>query len=634
MPETLQALIAARLDALDPAERSLVSLAAVLGQSFTLAGLAAVSGALEDDLEPKIRDLVRRELFVHIVDPQSPERGQYAFVQGLIREVAYSMLAKRDRKSHHIAAARYFESVPTDELSGALALHYFAAHENAPPGPEADALAAQARIALKAAAERATGLGVHAQAASYLRRALRITIDPADEGALLEQAGMAASRAGHHQEADELLERAVKLNREAGDVTATVRSTTRYAATLMEARQLNRALALLEPAAAEFADLREPGVAALHGQLARAIMVQALDERAGLAVADRVLEVAEQLELTDVVADALVTKGMGLLNLGRGNEGLGLVTAALELARANKLVDIEVRALGNLSVTVGTRQIRDGMKLTREMVELDRRMGVRSGLTIMNATEVARAAGEWDWADELQAELLAGELEGVDRVFALAADVVFKAARGELRGGEIEELDRLAAELDDPSALLIAGGVRPEMLLHSGKLREARIVAESLAQTDLLNATLFLNIGGHAALWDGDFESLKRVHAQFEGMGGRGPLVAAQRRALQAGIDALEGRQTDALAGFRQAIREFDDNGAVLDGVYAAIDMAASIGPAEPEVRTQIDRARATLEGLGARGLLVSLDAVAQGPAASASEVSAPVSGSRVNAAS
>ena len=51
---------------------------------------------------------------------------------------------------------------------------------------------------------------------------------------------------------------------------------------------------------------------------------------------------------------------------------------------------------------------------------------------------------------------LASDLEGADRVFALSIDVLFKAARGELRAGEQEELDRLAAELDDPSALLIA----------------------------------------------------------------------------------------------------------------------------------------------------------------------------------
>ena len=66
--------------------------AAVLGQSFTLAALAAVSGTDEADLEPRLRALVRRELLTLEADPRSPERGQYAFVQALIREVAYGTL--------------------------------------------------------------------------------------------------------------------------------------------------------------------------------------------------------------------------------------------------------------------------------------------------------------------------------------------------------------------------------------------------------------------------------------------------------------------------------------------------------------------------------------------------------------
>ena len=60
MPETLQALIAARLDGLDPADRTLLQDAAVLGQSFTLAGLAAVSGQEPAALESRLHDLQRR----------------------------------------------------------------------------------------------------------------------------------------------------------------------------------------------------------------------------------------------------------------------------------------------------------------------------------------------------------------------------------------------------------------------------------------------------------------------------------------------------------------------------------------------------------------------------------------------
>ena len=87
VPETLTALIAARLDALDPMDRSLLQDAAVLGQSFTPVALAALADVHQADLEPRLRALVRREILSLQADPRSPERGQYVFVQALIREV-------------------------------------------------------------------------------------------------------------------------------------------------------------------------------------------------------------------------------------------------------------------------------------------------------------------------------------------------------------------------------------------------------------------------------------------------------------------------------------------------------------------------------------------------------------------
>src|SRR5436853_356709 len=81
-------------------------------------------------------------------------------------------LSHRDRKARHLAAARFFESIGTDELAGALAGHYLAALSYAAEGPEADALAVQARIALRGAAERAASLGAHEQALTFLDHAL------------------------------------------------------------------------------------------------------------------------------------------------------------------------------------------------------------------------------------------------------------------------------------------------------------------------------------------------------------------------------------------------------------------------------------------------------------------------------
>ena len=89
IPETLRSLIGSRLDALDPADRNLIQDASVLGQTFSLAGLSMVSGRDPADVETRLRVLVRRELLELEADPRSPERGQYGFVQSLIREVAY-----------------------------------------------------------------------------------------------------------------------------------------------------------------------------------------------------------------------------------------------------------------------------------------------------------------------------------------------------------------------------------------------------------------------------------------------------------------------------------------------------------------------------------------------------------------
>jgi class 3 adenylate cyclase len=179
VPETLTALIASRLDALPADDRALVSDAAVLGQSFTLAALAAVSSLPPAELESRLRALVRRELLVLEVDPRSPEQGSYAFVQALIREVAYNTLARADRKVRHLAAARFFESVGTDELAGALAGHYLAAHASAADGVEADALAAQARLALRGASERAAALGSRSPSRRTPRRRPSCTSAPA-----------------------------------------------------------------------------------------------------------------------------------------------------------------------------------------------------------------------------------------------------------------------------------------------------------------------------------------------------------------------------------------------------------------------------------------------------------------------
>ncbi len=118
VPETLHALVAARIDANEPEDRALLADGAVLGQSFTPAALAGMTERSEESLQPSLERLVRRELLIRDDDPRSPERGQYRFVQAVVREVSYDTLSKADRRAKHLAAARYYEGIGDEELAG------------------------------------------------------------------------------------------------------------------------------------------------------------------------------------------------------------------------------------------------------------------------------------------------------------------------------------------------------------------------------------------------------------------------------------------------------------------------------------------------------------------------------------
>ena len=136
MPETLHALIAARLDGLSAEERRLLQDGAVLGKTFTRDGLAALSGLAADELEPLLASLVRKEVLGVQADPRSPEHGQYGFLQDLVRHVAYETLSKHERRARHLAAAEYLRSAfpDEDEIAEVVAAHYLDAYEASPRG--------------------------------------------------------------------------------------------------------------------------------------------------------------------------------------------------------------------------------------------------------------------------------------------------------------------------------------------------------------------------------------------------------------------------------------------------------------------------------------------------------------------
>jgi len=621
VPETLIELIASRLDGLAPDDRALVSDAAVLGQSFTLAGLSAVSGVAEAGLEPRLHGLVRRELLTLEADPRSPECGQYAFVQALIREVAYNTLAKRDRKTRHLAAARFFESLGSEELAGALAGHYVAAYHNASEGPEAEALAAQARIALRAAAERAIGLGSLGQAVAFLDQARDVTRDEAELAGLLERAGSAASGAGLGDVAEDRLRKAVELRRALGDADALAGATAKLGEALVTGLRSEAALAVLEPAAAE--PLRKeldpadpeglalgPGAVALLAQLSRAYFFHE-EHRRAIEVADRALASGERLDLVAIVSDLLITRGSALDNLGRTYEGLGAVKAGLDLAEQHGLVSTALRGRVNVGAFQLDSDPRVAFETSEAALEIAVRLGLRSYVTTLvgNVASAATEVGEWERAIR---EVTVARDESPDefaRNYLGWVLVTFSAWRGDDVAAEVDRLTAWAESFDETLARQAVHGLHADVAFGAGDFLVACDEWMAFAASDALSAPRSYQLAGLAALMTADSRRAAAALTAHERTAKHGRLYALDRRLLRAGLSALDGRQAEALREARAVIGEYVRLDLPWRQALAALMLLSTIGANDPEVRAAAESAREIFARLGAKPFLERLDA-------------------------
>jgi class 3 adenylate cyclase/tetratricopeptide (TPR) repeat protein len=405
VPETLHALIAARLDALAAEDRSLVTDAAVLGLSFTVQSLLALRDLDAVAVDASLDRLVKHELLVRDTDPRSPERGQYRFVQAVVREVAYQSLAKRDRRTKHLAAARYFESLGEEELPGVLASHYLAAYRATSAGPEAEALAAQARVALGAAADRAASLHSQEGALAYLNQALEVTSDPLQQATMHERAANAARLSALVGEAREHARAAEAIYSSLDDRMGVLRSRTVDASTLIVDNADKAASEILMRALTEVSDL-PPNTDIAHAQaeLARALMMTGSPE--ALAWADRVLTAPGLLNATQLV-EAAITKGTALITAGHLTEAEVILRGAIDVADRYGYAFSSMRARNNLTGIVEGVSIEEAVVVEREIYEIAQRYGQRIWVlqAITGGLSSSFDYGTWDdWLAEMREE--------------------------------------------------------------------------------------------------------------------------------------------------------------------------------------------------------------------------------------
>jgi len=225
-PASLQALLAARLDALPAAERRVVQDASVLGLGFTRAGIGALAPS-DIDLDAVLDSLRRKEILIVDNDPRSPERGQYRFVQALLRTSAYETLSRRDKHARHLAVAEHLAALPdADTIAGVLAAHILDAISAMPEAPDVAVLRDRAAQLLEQAAVHAAGVGAPTDALAHYGQLL--ALDLPDETVIrltIAASTIALDAAAQLDESNRWLSAGMLAAQRRGDEEATLRLT-------------------------------------------------------------------------------------------------------------------------------------------------------------------------------------------------------------------------------------------------------------------------------------------------------------------------------------------------------------------------------------------------------------------------
>jgi tetratricopeptide (TPR) repeat protein len=409
VPDSLHALLAARLDALDPGVRRLAADAAVLGTSFPAEALIAVSGQDEPAVRAGLAELLRREVLAVSADRLSPERGSYRFTQEMLRQVAYDTLSRRDRKTRHLKVAAHLRNAfPGDgeEVTDVLARHYLDALHAVPGDPDTAQIRGQAVTALTRAGERAERTGAPVRAATSYVTAAQLVVTDAPGG---------------RQAAGRLWERAADAAAVSADLAAAIEHAGRAREYYLQAGQA-RAAARAQATAGQalrrtgrHAEAREQLTAAMNvlradpdADTVRALEQLALVEVfAGSPDADRLT--AEALTLgqaldagTGQLVDLFTTRAVHLSSVERRPEAVAYFREGVRLATQVGDNTLLGNVLVNLADVLAVSDPAAAAEAARAAAGHLRRAGDRHLLTYASANlaQALLMLGDWDAADD------------------------------------------------------------------------------------------------------------------------------------------------------------------------------------------------------------------------------------------
>jgi tetratricopeptide (TPR) repeat protein len=485
LPETVQGLIAARIDALTADEKALLQNAAVLGKVFWPGAVGGADDRLLHALERK--EFVRR-------DRRSSVAGetQYAFHHLLVRDVAYSQIPRGQRLAKHRAAAEWIASLSRDrseDRAEMLAHHYSEALALADvAGIDASTLHEPARKAFADAAARALALNAWPAAFELGRKALALTDDDAPERPRTQ---MTVAYATWYVRRDDpaLIASARDGFLAQGDIAGAAEASGLLSRVLFHQGDGAAARAAGERAV-ELARQVPPCEATGRAiaQYARLAELSAGESETALALAREALALAGEIGSDALASHALNTIGVTRVHLGDAG-GIADLERSLDLAHRAGAVGEVTAAMNNLGASLSVvGRLAEAVALDSEVRALHERHGSAQSLIWNNGNKVAFCAmsGDLDGVITWTARYFAHA--GADQSYG-ARGVWSERARALLARGQTQEAladaERALARLRETGHDAQSSGsvlvVASRCLLASGRSDEAdRLLIEAL----------------------------------------------------------------------------------------------------------------------------------------------------------
>jgi tetratricopeptide (TPR) repeat protein len=612
-PASLQTLVAARLDTLEPAERQAVNQGSILGTSFEIAGLRELCPGV--DVDEAVAELVRLQILTRDNNRLSADYGQLKFVQSVVRQVAYGMLSRHDRKAGHLAAARYLEEhlEAGTEIDAVIAQHYLDAKDALPNDADVPELEAAAIQLLGHAAQRCAALGVPEDAASHLRTALSHASDARTRADLQRRLATALTHAGRYPEAIVQGREATDAFDALGDEVSAGRAAAAWARALIVAGDPAAGLELARP---RFDALRQRDDAAraaleLSQTVSTAQFPLGLDPRDSIDVQMRL---ADRLGEQGDLAEALAVLSIHYSSTGAFGVGRIFLEASARQAREHQLPGALARALVNLVAGAQSSDLVEAVEFAHESVSVSNRTGITNirAIAEANLVVVLLSSGRWT---EMDAALLGADTlrnsafsDSVYVVQALAAlDRAQTPPPPETRRERSSEApaDQAWYVLGDAVQALTAGD-KVAALAHAA--HSCRIMHGVTGTYDDFVHAFGLAVDLAADLRDD--ERITELLALVDRVAS--PIAVEAHAARLRGLLAADaGDPAEQVAdAFRKAIDLFEQWGSPPARAHTECDLGFWLteqGRVE-EADELLGKARATYQELGAQGRLEALD--------------------------